>query len=272
MSLFNPAPLRGAGQAPAPLREAPEPQKGTGQVQEEPRSLQTQRGRLVALRSFFRYLVKSSQILYDPATELELPKTRKNIPRDIMSKKEILKILNQPDPDNVLGLRDKAILELLYSTGIRNQELRNLCIYDIDIANNYLRVTRGKGKKDRVIPLGEIAATYVEEYLNHSRPKLLNKEETNILFLTKHGRTMKNNGLIETIKKYAAKAKLEKHITPHSFRHTCATHLLKNNASLRHIQELLGHASIESTQIYTRVDISDLKRAHKRYHPRERGE
>ena len=189
-----------------------------------------------------------------------------------MSKKEILKILNQPDPDNVLGLRDKAILELLYSTGIRNQELRNLCIYDIDIANNYLRVTRGKGKKDRVIPLGEIAATYVEEYLNHSRPKLLNKKETNILFLTKHGRAMKNNGLIETIKKYAVKAKLEKHITPHSFRHTCATHLLKNNASLRHIQELLGHASIESTQIYTRVDISDLKRAHKRYHPRERGE
>ncbi|MBI4846816.1 MAG: tyrosine-type recombinase/integrase [Candidatus Omnitrophica bacterium] len=248
----------------------------------------------MALRSFFRYLAKSNQILYDPAVELELPKTRKNIPRDIMSKKEILKILNQPDPDNVLGSRDKAILELLYSTGIRNQELRNLCIYDIDIANNYLRVTRGKGKKDRVIPLGEIAATYVEEYLNHSRPKLLspvrskspkvhaapmtgtsngvNKEETNILFLTKHGRTMKNNGLIETIKKYAAKAKLEKHITPHSFRHTCATHLLKNNASLRHIQELLGHASIESTQIYTRVDISDLKRAHKRYHPRERGE
>jgi len=240
--------------------------------QEKPLSLETQYSRLVSLKSFFKYLACTNQILYDPSTDIELPKRKKNLPKDIMTKKEIMRILNQPDPDTALGLRDKAILELLYSTGIRNQELRQLTVYDIDTTNNYARINQGKGKKDRVVPLGEIAANYIEEYIRYARPKLLKEQQANILFITRSGKAIDHSSLIRKIKKYAKYAKINKHITPHSFRHTCATHLLKNNAALRHIQELLGHKSIETTQIYTQVEISDLKRAHKKYHPRERGD
>ena len=228
--------------------------------------------RIVSVKSFFRYLAKTNQVLYDPTADIELPKRKKNIPKDIMTKKEIMKILAQPNPDTAVGLRDKAILELLYSTGIRNQEIRQLTVYDADTTNNDVRINQGKGKKDRVVPLGEIAGNYIDEYINHSRPKLLNNQDTNILFITLNGKAINHTNLIWMVRKYAKKAKIEKHITPHSFRHTCATHLLKNRASLRHIQELLGHSSIETTQIYTRVDITDLKRAHKKYHTRERGE
>ena len=241
-------------------------------TQEKSISLETQYSRIVSVKSFFHYLAKTNQVLYDPTADIELPKRKKNIPKDIMTKKEIMKILSQPNPDTAVGLRDKAILELLYSTGIRNQEIRQLIVYDIDTTNNYVRITQGKGKKDRIVPLGEIAGNYIDEYINHSRPKLLNNQDTNILFITLNGKAINHSNLIWMVKKYAKYAKIEKHITPHSFRHTCATHLLKNRASLRHIQELLGHASIETTQIYTRVDISDLKKAHKKYHPRERGD
>lgn len=239
-------------------------------TQDKPLSLETQYARLVPVKSFFRYLAKTNQVLYDPASDLELPRRKKNLPKDILTKKEVFKLLNQPNPDTALGLRDKAILELLYSTGIRNQELRNLTLYDVDTTNCDLRVNLGKGKKDRLVPLGEIAANYIEEYIKYSRPKLLNKRETNLLFLTKNGLPINHANLIWLIKKYVKKAKINKHITPHSLRHTCATHLLKNKASLRHIQELLGHSSIETTQVYTQLDLSDLKKAHKLYHPRER--
>lgn len=239
-------------------------------TQDKPLSLETQYARLVPVKSFFRYLAKTNQVLYDPASDLELPRRKKNLPKDIMTKKEVFRLLNQPNPDTLLGLRDKAILELLYSTGIRNQELRQLTIYDVDTTNCDLRVNQGKGRKDRVIPLGEIAANYVEEYIKYSRPKLLSRQETNTLFLTKHGKAINHSNLIWLIKKYVKCAKIQKHITPHSLRHTCATHLLKNKASLRHIQELLGHASIETTQVYTQLDLTDLKKAHKLYHPRER--
>jgi len=240
-------------------------------TQDKPISLETQYARLVVVKSFFRYLVKTNQILYDPASDLELPKRKKNLPRDIMTKKEVFRLLNQPNPDTPLGLRDKAILELLYSTGIRNQELRQLNVYDVDTTNNDARINQGKGKKDRIVPLGEIAASYIEEYIKYARGKLLNNKETNILFISKNGLPINHSNLIWIIKKYVKHAKIKKHITPHSLRHTCATHLLKNKASLRHIQKLLGHASIETTQIYTQLELSDLKKAHKMYHPRERG-
>jgi integrase/recombinase XerD len=239
-------------------------------TQEKPISLETQLARLVALKSFFRYLAKTNQILQDPTIDLELPRTKKNLPRDIMTKKEVFRLLNQPDPDNPLGLRDKAILELLYSTGIRNQELRQLTLYDVDTTNNDLRINQGKGKKDRVVPLGEIAANYIEEYIKYARPKLSTNQETNILFLTKNGKPINHSNLIWTVRKYVKKAGFTKNITPHSLRHTCATHLLKNKASLRHIQELLGHSSIETTQVYTQLELTDLKKAHKLYHPREK--
>ncbi len=235
-------------------------------------SLETQYARLVPVKSLFRFLVNRGYFLYDPTTSLELPKRKRNLPKGIMTKKEIFKILSQPDPDSILGLRDKAILELLYSTGIRNSELRNLTIYDIDTVHHELRINQGKGRKDRIIPLGEIASKYVETYGQVSRPLILEEKQQiqNLLFVSKKGKKITTANLIWMIQKYVKKAKLTKHITTHSFRHTCATHMLRGKSNLRYIQELLGHSSIATTQIYTQVEVSDLKREHRRSHPREK--
>jgi len=236
-------------------------------------SLETQYARLVPLKTFFRWLVKRGYFLYDPTTQLELPKRKKNLPKGIMTKREIYQLLSQPDADTILGLRDKAILELLYSTGIRNSELRSLTIYDADTSHGELRINQGKGRKDRIIPLGEIAAKYLETYLQVSRPLLVEQQKEknqNLLFVSKNGRKITLANLLWLIAKYTNQAKITKHITAHSFRHTCATHMLRGKSNLRYIQELLGHSSIATTQIYTRVEVSDLKREHKRCHPRER--
>ncbi len=236
-------------------------------------SLETQYARLVPLKTFFRWLVKRGYFLYDPTTQLELPKRKKNLPRGIMTKREIYQLLSQPDADTILGLRDKAILELLYSTGIRNSELRNLTIYDADTSHGELRINQGKGRKDRIIPLGEIAAKYLETYLQVSRPLLVEQQKEkkqNLLFISKNGQKITLANLLWLIEKYVQQARITKHITAHSFRHTCATHMLRGKSNLRYIQELLGHSSIATTQIYTRVEVSDLKREHKRCHPRER--
>lgn len=234
-------------------------------------SLETQYARLVPLKTFFRWLVKRGYFLYDPTTQLELPKRKKNLPKGIMTRKEINRILCQPDADNPLGLRDKAILELLYSTGIRNSELRSLTIYDADTSHGELRINQGKGRKDRIIPLGEIAAKYLETYLQNSRTELVKgKKENNLLFVSKNGQKITLANLLWLIEKYVQQARITKHITAHSFRHTCATHMLRGKSNIRYIQELLGHSSIATTQIYTRVEVSDLKREHKRCHPREK--
>jgi len=233
-------------------------------------SLGSQANKITALRSFFKYLLKSGYILYDSTSSMDLPRLRKTLPKDIMSKKEVRKLLTQPNPDTPLGLRDKAILEVLYSTGIRSSELTNLSVYDIDVSEGDLRVVQGKNAKDRVIPIGEIACKYVEEYLNQARPKLVKDMAQRYLFLTNHGNKTHPGEICLIIKGYAKKAKLKKHITTHSLRHTCATHLLRGGASLRHIQEILGHSSLETTQIYTQVEVSDLKKAHRKAHPRER--
>ena len=240
-------------------------------TQEKQISLDTQRSRVVSLKSLFRYLFKTNQVMYDPTSDLEMPRRKKNLPRAIMTKKEIFTLLNQPDCDKPLGLRDKAILELLYSTGIRNQEIRQLTVYDVNTVEHDLNIRQGKGQKDRVVPLGEIASNYIDEYLKHGRPKLLNGQETQLLFITKNGLPINHANLIWLVRKYVKRAKIDKNVTPHSVRHTFATHMLKNKAPLPHIQQLLGHESIETTLIYTQVEVSDLKKAHKMYHPRERG-
>lgn len=245
----------------------------------KPLSLETQYSRLVPLKSFYRYLAKQKYIVNDPTIDLELPKRKKNLPSGIMTEKEINKILNQPNPDLILGIRDKAILELLYSSAIRNTELRKLTIYDIEMTDNQIRINQGKGRKDRIIPLGEIAIKYIERYLRESRPKLLEgfeptkrikePEKQKLLFISKNGRQLTMASLITIITKYVRLAGIKKHITPHSFRHTCATHMLKRKAGLRYIQELLGHGSIATTQVYTHIELNDLKKEHKRTHPRE---
>lgn len=238
----------------------------------KPLSLSTQSNRLVSVRAFFRYLTRRGRLLADPASTLAMPKVKRSLPRGIMTTNEIQKILAQPNPDTALGMRDKAILETLYSTGIRNAELRALALYDANVADGELRVTNGKGQKDRVVPLGEIASHYVSNYIKHARPDLAARAGTAspALFLSQKGRKMSDKTLGEcVVAKYVRLAKINKPITPHSFRHTCATHMLKGHANIRHIQALLGHKGIDSTQIYTQVEVGDLKKEHRRCHPRE---
>jgi integrase/recombinase XerD len=238
---------------------------------EKPLSSSTQSVRLIAVRSFYSYLLKYGYILRDHSQDLNLPKQPNQLPRDILTKKEIGKLLSAPDLETPLGIRDRTILEVLYSTGIRTTELCNLTITDIDLNHGELRVNLGKGAKDRIVPLGEMASEYLELYLKESRPKLV-KDHQNLLFITKNGEQIKRSYLSYIVKKHCQEAGLTKIISPHALRHTCATHLLKGKADIRHIQAILGHATIASTQKYTRVEITDLKQVMKRCHPRCRKE
>ena len=236
---------------------------------EEPLSLRSQSFKLTVLRQFFRYLLDQDKIMTDPTRKLDMPRIKKGLPRTVMTGQEIRRILAQPDADTPLGLRDKAILELLYSTGMRNSELRNLKVYDVDTINREVRINQGKGRKDRVIPMGSIAAGYVEEYIQNARGNMV-KGKTKLLFISKNGKQITPANMVWLVEKYARAAQIRKRITPHIFRHTCATHLLKQRASLRHIQELLGHTTLSTVQYYTQLEISDLKREIHRCHPRER--
>jgi integrase/recombinase XerD len=225
------------------------------------------------VRSFFRYLVKSDVLLYDPAASLELPKRKGILPRSVLSKKEMARLLAAPDATTPLGLRDRAMLEVLYSTGIRNAELRALQLYDLDLDRGLLRINDGKNAKDRVVPLGEVACAFLREYLAEARPKLLSVRggagEAKV-FLSKNGRPLLPLGVIVPIHKHAKAAGIERPVTPHTLRHTFATHLLAGRADIRHIQAMLGHTSVATTQIYTRVEVTDLKAVHHRCHPREK--
>jgi len=238
-------------------------------------SIATQAARLSVVRSFFRHLVKSDVLLYDPSSGLELPKRKGILPRSILSKQEMARLLSAPDATTSLGLRDRTMIEVLYSTGIRNAELRALQLYDLDLDRGLLRVNEGKNAKDRVVPLGEAACTWLREYLTEARPKLLHARGAEgaaepTVFLSKNGKRLVPLGLLYPLKKHAQAAGIERTVTPHTLRHTFATHLLAGRADIRHIQAMLGHASVATTQIYTRVEVTDLKAVHRRCHPRER--
>jgi integrase/recombinase XerD len=161
-------------------------------------------------------------------------------------------------------------MEVLYATGMRNAELRKLSIYDVDLKNEEITIMHGKGNKERVVPMGAIAGEYVREYLKVIRPELVRHEQIKMLFLSQHGKPLWQGDVIAMIKKYVKQAQIEKDIHTHTFRHTCATHLLQGGCDIRYIQKLLGHESIISTQLYTKVEIGDLKKVHERFHPRER--
>lgn len=236
----------------------------------KPLAAATQRGRMIAVRHFYQYLLKAGIVLHDPTGKLDLPRIPKQLPKNILTKKEIGALLGMPKLTTARGIRDRAILELLYSTGIRASELINLTVHDLDLKNQELRINKGKGSKDRIVPLGETACDFLEMYLRESRPKFAPSGQS-LLFVNKSGRKLGRSHLHCLINRYAKQAGLAT-TGPHALRHTCATHLLKGKADIRQIQELLGHACISSTQIYTRVEISDLKKVLKRYHPREKGE
>ncbi|MHB8881659.1 MAG: tyrosine-type recombinase/integrase [Thermodesulfovibrionales bacterium] len=236
----------------------------------QPNSVFSQNRNLQAVKSFLRFLCENDYIACDPAKSVSYAKEPQRLPRSILTQSEAKKVLHASDTMTVLGYRDRTILEVLYSTGVRKEELLNILLTDVDYADGYIRINCGKGRKDRVVPVGKIACRYIENYIRAVRPSLIRSQNNTHLFLSLRGNRLSKNMIWEIVKNNSEKAKMEKNISPHTFRHTCATLMLRNNANIRHIQELLGHTSLDSTQVYAAVSITDLKEVHARCHPREK--
>jgi len=243
---------------------------GARKANGEPLNIKTQSAKLGAVFSFLRYLYSEQFILANPARDLKLPKVPDSLPAELPDEEQVLKLLETPDTTEPLGLRDRAILELLYSSALRNSELRALRMGDIDLHRLEVRIRRGKGQKERVVPLGEPAAVWSEAYLTRSRPHLARDTTDDVLFLNQWGRPFTSEVLANTVSRHAVAARLPMKVTPHVLRHACATHMLARKAGLRHLQRLLGHASTTTTERYTRVEVSDLREVFLRCHPRER--
>ena len=221
---------------------------------------------LSSIRLFHQFLIRESITKQDPSLHIETPKKARKLP-DILSMKEVDKLLAVPTT-TALGIRNKAMLELMYATGLRVTELVSLKINDLHLTMGFLRCM-GKGSKERIVPLGNIAIQAINTYLDESRGKLLKKNtDTGILFLNQHGRPMTRQGFWKVLKQITKDANIYKNITPHTLRHSFATHLLENGADLRAVQEMLGHADISTTQIYTHVTKARLKDIYQSHHPR----
>jgi len=231
-----------------------------------PMTLGTQFGCLAPLKTFFKWLARENHILYNPASELTLPKLPKHLPRVILSTQEVESILREAQPSNAAGLRDRALLETLYSTALRRMELPGLALYDVDLTRRLVMVREGKGRRDRVVPIGARAAAWVDKYLQESRPQLL-IAESEALFLTDYGEPVTPEYVAERVRRYMHFAGIDKPGATHLLRHACATHMLENGADTRFIQALLGHADLGTTQIYTHVSIDKLKEIHDATHP-----
>ena len=236
----------------------------------EPNSVRSQNNALKVVKSFFRFLAEQGYLVGDPAKDISYAKAPKRLPRSILTQSEMRKLLHAPDTRTALGYRDRALLEVLYSTAIRKEEVINLLLQDVDYHEGFIQVNSGKGRKDRVVPVGKIACRYLENYIKAVRPSLIRDPYNHHLFLSLKGNKLSKNMVWQIVKRYTRKARIKKVISPHSFRHTCATLMLRNRANIRHIQEMLGHASLDSTQVYASVSITDLKEVHSRCHPRER--
>lgn len=233
-------------------------------------TVRSQSAYLLTLRCFYRFMVRHDLALYDPTTVMELPRKEHRLPRDILTKQEIQRLLARPDLGTLRGYRDRVILEIFYATGMRVSELCNLNVCDVDLAKGLILIRDGKGGKDRVVPMTATAAEYVEGYIRQVRPRLLRGRTDDALIQRVSVGRMEKTHMLLIVKRHAQRAKIKKAVTCHGLRHTCATHLLEGGADIRHIQELLGHESLETTQIYTRVEISQLKKVHAKYHPREK--
>lgn len=224
---------------------------------------------LLALQNFFKWLTRERIILYNPASEMEMPRLPKDLPRTVLSAKEAERVLAQPDVMKPHGIRDRAILELLYSTGIRRLELSRLKTYEVDITRSSVFIRQGKGRKDRVVPLGDRAGLWLRKYLTEVRPLFVSGPDTGALFLSNMGQALHPDYLTNSVKWYLQDADIGKKGSCHVFRHTCATLMLEGGADVRYVQALLGHASLETTEIYTHVSIQKLKEVHRNTHPAE---
>jgi integrase/recombinase XerD len=221
---------------------------------------------LVSIRGFYRFLVQEKILKHDPARLVDLPKTSMKLP-DVLSVEEIAQLLEAPDTDKPRGVRDRAMLELLYAAGLRVSELVNLKLQDINLEAGFVRVL-GKGSKERLVPIGLTAQEKVESYLEKSRKSLLKNQVSPYLFVARAAKPISRQGFWKLLRKYATLTQLNKKVTPHSLRHSFASHLLEGGADLRAVQVMLGHVDIATTQIYTHVARQQLKILHARFHPR----
>jgi integrase/recombinase XerD len=221
---------------------------------------------LVAIRGLYRFLVQEKVLRNDPARLIDLPKSGLKLPH-VLSREEIELLLEAPDTGKPIGVRDAAMLELLYAAGLRVSELINLKLQDINMEAGFVRVF-GKGSRERVVPIGVHARKKVNTYLNTVRSRRLRKTTSPYLFIARADRPMTRQGFWKLLRRYAMQAGLKKKITPHSLRHSFASHLLEGGADLRAVQIMLGHVDISTTQIYTHVTRDHLKKLHQKYHPR----
>ena len=223
--------------------------------------------RLLPVRAFFKWLARNNLILYNPASELELPRVEHRLPKHVLTASEAEAVIAGPDVEDALGIRDRAILETFYSTGMRRMELAGLALYDLDAERGTIVVRQGKGKKDRVIPIGERASAWIGKYLAEVRPSLAIEPDEGILFLTNTGEAFGLGRLTQMVRGYVKASGIGKDGACHLFRHTMATLMLEGGADIRFIQQMLGHAKLETTEIYTRVSIRQLKAIHELTHP-----
>ena len=221
---------------------------------------------IVSIKQFFKYLIIEKLITQDPASGIKTPRMKKSIP-GVISLDDVESLLSAPDESTPEGIRDRAMFELLYATGIRVSELIDLKLNDVNFDHGYI-VVYGKGSKERLVPVGEAARERMRIYLADGRPAILKSRDAKALFVTRRGKGMTRQGFWKLIKNYALKAGIKKKISPHTLRHSFATHLLERGADLRTIQIMLGHSDISTTQIYTHVESERLKEIHKKYHPR----
>jgi integrase/recombinase XerD len=226
---------------------------------------------LSGIKGFFAFLQQEGTLATNPAKLLQAAREPETLPRDVLTPQEARKIIEQPDTGTVLGYRDRTILEVLYATGLRKSELMHLVVADVNLEEELLRINGGKGAKDRVSPLSRLACAFLENYIKAIRVELLRGRQSDRLFISLRGQPICKNAVDALVRKYARLAGVKKHVTCHLWRHTCATHLLKNRANLRHVQEILGHRSLATTERYLHLTITDLKEAHRKFHPREKG-
>lgn len=218
-----------------------------------------------SIKAIHKYLFAYGKVPNDISEKIELPKTSRQLP-DVLTVEQIDKVFSQPDLSTATGIRDRSILETIYSCGLRVSELINIKYRDLHKDSEVIRIF-GKGSKERLVPIGSSAMLYIDKYIAESRPKFI-KQSTEFLFLNARGNKLSRMGIWKIINKYVLLAGLEINIHPHSFRHSFATHLLEGGADLRAVQEMLGHADISTTQIYTHIDRDFLKEVHKNFHPR----
>jgi integrase/recombinase XerD len=234
-----------------------------------PLSLSSQRSWLKVVRVFFRHLLKLRLVIESPARDVHLPRSEA-LPRRVLSESQVARLLSAPSESTAMGLRDRAILELLYGTGIRLSECVWLDLSDAKLAEGELVIRQGKWRKDRVVPLGGRAGRALDRYLRDGRPEICRRASLGALFVSRISRRLGPGRLQRMMRQCSETAKLGIEVSPHMLRHACATHLLRRGASVRHVQELLGHRGLQTTTVYTKVELFDLERALRKSHPRER--